>query len=838
VAALGIVKDKQQVDQSAPGLKEVVTAILEILPVQGSKALHDEIKVMLQVRSSCSVLSWPALSSSHVFTNPRLSLSQGLPGGMCADVVDKLLLTLVDITTWEMLLAVGVLCKVEAARTSLQKHVAPVLVAAGAALDALSASLRWSDAKSVRAQVDEVIGKGASKHVEPELAKDEQVGGCVVEPEMPAFVLNALMDVLATTSEQVSQAVGELVQGQSTAAAAAVESLARSLVGLLGNEAVQKDALTPCAIALCSLITRSHDKTEAIAAQLAVAAGCHATIDLDACAKLFAPGTRRPFISLARIQGCVQLDHDAFLPFARQALMRAALSSGTQDVLMVPLAGKEGEEAASLMFSLIFDRIIAQCSATADLFFICYGLQSLAYAIDIACEALERILADPVTYAHVPRVPVSVVERMSSGGVKLLWPHCEDPFQGIVDQTKAMFDSLVELAELAEKLREQETGQKQRVAAEEQHKELLELALAVKPNRKARYRVLVALVPRIGVKALLAKAPGFAMSVLHAMRDQSVGSGAGALLEVMMRSDPDASWWLDPVLRALTEGDTKLRYGLCNYALPTIAKLVPGGISSLLLALQQLPDKQAGNEDEVNGQVSGQVSNLWAMTAVIKVARKHGTSGEAASQNCAQPLPPDATARVLRAALSHEDDEMRLNALEMVCLHPKMTEPPTTAELGMVQNFLSLNMKSSSSNYRQKCMEVLKRFFMRLRISRQHIETSTLPTPPEKVASAARRRAPVLFAESAVVMCGFVVQCGARRSGACATARRRPSRCLRSACSRWWKRWTPFLPGSRSTSRQRSFPERLSSATSWHWSSSSSPSTSGSRAARASPTPR
>ena len=84
-----------------------------------------------------------------------------------------------------------------------------------------------------------------------------------------------------------------------------------------------------------------------------------------------------------------------------------------------------------------------------------------------------------------------------------------------------------------------------------------------------------------------------------------------------MLKNPDASWWLNPVLRALTEGDTKLRYGLCNYALPTIAKLVPGGISALLLALQQLPDKQARNEDEG----SGQVSNLWAMTAVIKVAR-------------------------------------------------------------------------------------------------------------------------------------------------------------------------------------------------------------------------
>ena len=84
----------------------------------------------------------------------------------------------------------------------------------------------------------------------------------------------------------------------------------------------------------------------------------------------------------------------------------------------------------------------------------------------------------------------------------------------------------------------------------------------------------------------------------------------------------------------------------------------------------------------------------------MTISDNHMLQGEAASQNCAQPLPPDATAKVLREALLHEDDEMRLNALEMVCLHPKMTEPPTSAELAMVQEFLALNMKSSSSNYR------------------------------------------------------------------------------------------------------------------------------------------
>lgn len=176
---------------------------------------------------------------------------------MCANIVDKLLQQLVNTNTHEMLLAVGVLCKVEAACPSLQKLVATVLIAAGVALDALSASLRWSDAKSVRAQVDQVIGVGkANADPMPEIMDFADGAGVVVEPEMPAFVLNALTTLLSTTSEQVTQAVTELVEGKSTEPAAAVQKLCESLLGMLANEAVQKDALTPCAIVLCSLITR------------------------------------------------------------------------------------------------------------------------------------------------------------------------------------------------------------------------------------------------------------------------------------------------------------------------------------------------------------------------------------------------------------------------------------------------------------------------------------------------------------------------------------------------------------------------------------------------------
>ena len=124
------------------------------------------------------------------------------------------------------------------------------------------------------------------------------------------------------------------------------------------------------------------------------------------------------------------------------------------------------------------------------------GVASCRYGIDVARQALRDIISGAPEAPPPSAVPVSVVETMCSDGIRLLWPHCEDPFQGIVDQTKAMFDALISLSELADELRlfQHPAGGVPRPALE-QHKDLLDLALAVKPNRKARYATL-AVAPR------------------------------------------------------------------------------------------------------------------------------------------------------------------------------------------------------------------------------------------------------------------------------------------------------------------------------------------------------
>ncbi len=86
---------------------------------------------------------------------------------------------------------------------------------------------------------------------------------------------------------------------------------------------------------------------------------------------------------------------------------------------------------------------------------------------------------------------------------------------------------------------------------------------------------------------------------------------------------------------------------------------------------------------------------LWAITAVLKVARRTG-GPHASPADSAWDGGGGGVSGLLRAAAVHVSDDLRLNALEMVCLHPKATEAPSSEELEVVREFLSLNMKSSS----------------------------------------------------------------------------------------------------------------------------------------------
>jgi hypothetical protein len=530
--------------------------------------------------------------------------------------------------------------------------------------------------------------------------------------------------------------------GDESAETKSLKLLLSFLVKLMSNEAMRKDALTSSSIIMCALVQRSHAHPEAVAAQLACISGCHETLDLQSlAAKYFSPSHgssgKRAMVTAegaeAWMEGCCAVNHGRMPPFAQQALFRGVCSVGLKSALTYPLPLRNGE-TASLMFSIVYDMVCKQCAATSDLFLVCYALQTISHCIETMCEQLRAWLdngansttdghdneADFIQYARA-HTNVQTIVKVFEAGVKIMWPYCEDPFQGIAEQTKDIFAKLIHLRELAETLArsltacgdgkgDAQTGGLSKQELRDMFADLLDMAVASKPTRKARYRVMSALVLRIGTKALLSTSSDFMRVMFESMRDQSVGTCVGQLLTEMLANAEECEgdeWWMTPCLHALTTADARLKHAICNYVLPTLARSMPGSINLLLQALEDAQPKEA----EI-------VSNLWAITAVIKISRRWG-----ADTGSQQTVSTKSSARFLRAALLHVSDDMRLNALEMICINPKNSEPVSEDELALVREFLTMNMKSSSSFYRQRSMELLKKLFMRLRVSKYNLET-------------------------------------------------------------------------------------------------------------------
>ena len=331
-----------------------------------------------------------------------------------------------------------------------------------------------------------------------------------------------------------------------------------------------QDGLTSASIVLCSLAMRSvpdcGDAITTSAIQLSAIAGCCGDIDPAILSGL--GGKTLLFGQSGFVQGAFDVEHSQMPPLARQALYRGVLSAGNTAALAHRIFPEVDSSMGrqSLMFSTIFTRVCDQCAGQADLFLVCYALQTLGYCLGLVTETVKNMVESSST-DFKPSTKSNVLNAVFERGINIIWPHCEDPFQGIADQAKDLFDKLIDLRELSEQLRVAEAGSKGVVEVSKERrqeifKDLLQMAVNAKPNRKARYRVLTAIAGRVGCQHILATSRNFVTVLLEAAKDQSVGSCAGSLLLELLRnndcSDP-SGWWLEPCLNALTQEVAPLR---------------------------------------------------------------------------------------------------------------------------------------------------------------------------------------------------------------------------------------------------------------------------------------
>ncbi len=353
----------------------------------------------------------------------------------------------------EALLTLGTLSNVESSRPLLEKNFELLVGTSAAVLENLVKAVNWSKEHSVAAQVDKILDPDEGTRSEDgnkNQSKDQIDDVQIPEPEMLCFCLHGLMDFLTTCTAKIQEVLASAlaVTVQDAQHLATATQLVEMLLRILRTEAVHKDSLTSAAIVLCSLVAQTHSDEQAVALQLASLATCIEEADAVGSAPLWARSA--PLFAAGSLPGRFALDPRALPPFAQQALVRAVLCSGPRRVATagLPPAGADGdgEGGRSLLFMRAYARVCAACEDTADLFLVCYALQTLASALDAAVAAIRDALAAGAPAPATARV----VERMYERGVGAVWPHCEDPFQGIADQTKDAFPRLVLLSELAQ----------------------------------------------------------------------------------------------------------------------------------------------------------------------------------------------------------------------------------------------------------------------------------------------------------------------------------------------------------------------------------------------------
>ncbi len=70
---------------------------------------------------------------------------------------------------------------------------------------------------------------------------------------------------------------------------------------------------------------------------------------------------------------------------------------------------------------------------------------------------------------------------------------------------------------------------------------------------------------------------------------------------------------------------------------------------------------------------------------------------------------------LIKVALSHSDEELRGDALDLVCVGKKTSEVPSRFEIDMMKYYLWANMKCSSQSLRQSMAPKIGKFLQRLK---------------------------------------------------------------------------------------------------------------------------
>ncbi|XP_042288889.1 thyroid adenoma-associated protein isoform X2 [Thunnus maccoyii] len=326
--------------------------------------------------------------------------------------------------------------------------------------------------------------------------------------------------------------------------------------------------------------------------------------------------------------------------------------------------------------------------------------------------------------------PPSLQQSLSGGSdlqrhlLEHIYSHWEHPLDGVRHQTRSLFRNLL--------LLHQHTNLSTSDPTKDPYiTELTQSLLRLEWHMRGKYGSLGCLVELHGAGYLLEIQPQLPSCLLGLMGDQTLAPYASDLLErlfvshkAQLAAEASAAgktatedwmerWhqtWVTPLLQVLCRARLDQTTYILDYFLPKLLRCSPSSLAHMVQALQDTPPCSSGP--------SGSRGALGALMTCLRAARAQGVvlSSEEGLWGGLVPL------SLLQQALVHKHDQVRMDALGLVCESHRSTEVLTSQEMDLIRHFLLPNLNSQSPGVRQQTVSLMKKLLCRVKDSTQLLQ--------------------------------------------------------------------------------------------------------------------
>ncbi|XP_029525591.1 tRNA (32-2'-O)-methyltransferase regulator THADA [Oncorhynchus nerka] len=302
-----------------------------------------------------------------------------------------------------------------------------------------------------------------------------------------------------------------------------------------------------------------------------------------------------------------------------------------------------------------------------------------------------------------------------------VYTHWEHPLDGVRHQTRALFKNLLLLHQHSSPLAFSDPYR------DPYFTQLTHNLLGLEWHQRGKYGSLACLVELLGAGYLLALDPQLPSRLLGLMGDQTLAPYASDLLERLFVSHKAQlveeggtggteagmeRWhqtWVTPLLQVLCRARLDQTTYILDYFLPKLLRCSPSSLAHMVQALQVTPPCSTGPP--------GSRGALGALMTCLRAARAQGVvQSEEGLWGGLVPL------FLLRQALVHKHDQVRMDALGLLCESHRRTEVLTSQEIELLHHFLPSSLNSQSPGVRQLTVSLLKKLLCRVKDSGQSLQ--------------------------------------------------------------------------------------------------------------------